>query len=159
MKAKIYRALERLLVVAVNFFAVAAAYVFVIYAMALLPGEKLIGGHCLPNHLKNKLHADYLVARKIPFSATAACFVEPPVQVLGSQNFWAESKSGIVGPKPIPPRGEWQLSLIREKKNWPVFIPYFAITGKDGWHFRIGCRWDDIDHYYVFPSVSVILEK
>lgn len=47
--------------------------------------------------------------------------------------------------KPIPDSGEWLLS-------WPL---YFAFQTKGGIHGRIGIRWDDVDHYYQFPSFTL----
>jgi len=46
--------------------------------------------------------------------------------------------------QPIPQQGHWELT-------WPL---YFAVTSSDGWHFRIGFRWDDVDGYYDL-SVSI----
>jgi hypothetical protein len=60
------------------------------------------------------------------------------------------------GPKPIPEPGEWQFSVVQVRPEIPLwFLPYFAYTTKEGDHFSIGCRWDDTDHYYIFPRVAV----
>jgi len=60
------------------------------------------------------------------------------------------------GPKPIPGPGEWQFSVVQVRPEIPLwFLPYFAYTTKEGDHFSIGCRWDDTDHYYIFPRVAV----
>lgn len=48
-------------------------------------------------------------------------------------------------PKPIPVKGEWWI-------GWP---PYIAITTKGGWHIRLGIRFDDVDLYYAWPSVTI----
>ena len=62
---------------------------------------------------------------------------------------------GHPGITPLPQRGEWQLSLVQERKGWPIYVPYFAFTTKGGWHFRVGCRWDTVDHYYTYPTLAL----
>ncbi len=47
--------------------------------------------------------------------------------------------------KPIPDRGHWLVA-------WP---PYLALQTQNGWHFRIGVRWDDVDSYYQVPSFTI----
>lgn len=130
-------------------------YFALIYGVALLPQERLIGSQCLPPHLQDKGHQDYLIGKWIPRSATSACFVEPPVMLLGSQKSSSPAPNGESGPGPIPERGTWQFSSVRIKRGVPLFLGYFAITTENGWHFRFGCRWNDVDHYYTFPSVSL----
>ena len=49
-------------------------------------------------------------------------------------------------PKPIPPAGRWHFTI------WPL---YFGMTTHSGWHFRLGVRYDDIDGYYSWPSVTL----
>jgi len=130
-------------------------YIALIYAVALLPHEKLIGNRCLPDNLKHLAHDDYISGlRGVPRSITSACFVEPPVLVLGNEKASAQTLDGKVGPHPLPDPGEWELAFVQEKKHWPIYIPYFAITTKNGWHFRLGCRWDHVDHYFTFVSLA-----
>ena len=137
--------------------AVMAGYMILLYLAALLPDERLIGNKCLPDSLKGKSHNDYYLpgTRWIPRSVTSWCMEEPPIQLLGNQKRQAHAQDGTTGPKPIPEAGEWQVSAVQMKKGWPLFLPYVAITTKSGRHFRIGCRWDDVDHYYTFPSIAI----
>ncbi len=120
-------------------------YFILLYILALCLG--ILGPNCLPAHLKNKDHSDYSFpgTQKIPRYATSWCLVEPPLMLLGNQ------KNSL----PLPEKGSWQFSIVIIKKNWPFVLPYFALTTKTGLHFRIGCRWDNIDHYYVFPSIAL----
>ena len=55
-------------------------------------------------------------------------------------------------PKPINPPGSWQISRF---PGGPLFSWYFGFTLKNGWHFRIGARWDDVDSYVQWPSIAV----
>ena len=83
---------------------------------------------CLPDHLKDKKHDDWpWPFRYVPRSWTAFCGKDP-------------------GYKPIPEPGKAVRHL------WP---PYFAVTTKGRWHFRIGARWDDVDHYFQFPTFTI----
>ncbi|MBI4160745.1 MAG: hypothetical protein HY506_02445 [Candidatus Yanofskybacteria bacterium] len=116
------------------------------------------GKACLPIPIqKGKLHQDYYFEflRWIPFAWTSWCFEEPPILIAGNQNYWEKLPGGSAGPKPLPRPGEWQLSIIQIKRGWPLFFPYFSFTTQDGLHFRIGCRWDDIDSYFVLPSFAI----
>jgi hypothetical protein len=77
--------------------------------------------------------------------------------LLGNQKetFPTRDRSAI-GPKPIPKPGEWQFSVVQVRAEIPIwFLPYFAYTTRQGSHFSIGCRWDDTDHYYIFPRIAV----
>jgi len=61
-------------------------------------------------------------------------------------------------PKPIPPPGQWQLSLCYPKFfDFEMVLPYFAITTKSGWHIRFGCRWSDDSsgRYYILLSLAL----
>lgn len=138
-------------------FSIFTLYMILIYAVALAPQEKLLGKRCLPDKLKERLHDDYYLPDTtwIPFYATSWCLVEPPILLIGNQKSKSQLKNGQEGPKPIPMPGEWQISIVQIKKKLPLILPYAAFTTKSNLHFRIGCRWDDIDHYYVFPSISV----
>lgn len=111
---------------------------------------------CLPPHIKNKKHTDYTLpgTKWIPFWATSWCFVEPPIMLLGNQKQRSVAANGQLGSSPIPEPGTWQLSMVQLKKQWVFTLPYFALTTKTGFHFRIGCRWDNVDHYFVFPSIA-----
>lgn len=110
----------------------------------------LVGKEALPPHLKSLKHDDWFVLKNVPRGLTAGRFVEPPRMMLGNQH-GVLCRNGRFGPKPIPANGEYQLSLVQVRAGWPFYLPYFAIT-IHRCHFRIGCRWDDVDHYYVIPS-------
>jgi hypothetical protein len=111
----------------------------------------------LPDGRDTRLHDDYYLffARQVPRRITSWGFVEPPVLLLGNQRQWFRTETGNVGPQPIPRPGNWQLSMVQIHAGYPFFLPYFALTTGSGWHFRIGCRWDDSDHYYTFPSIAL----
>lgn len=135
---------------------VITSYLIFIYATALFSNPPLIGKGALPPHLQNKKHIDYTLpgTKWIPWGWSSWHLVEPPWQYLGNQIQEAKTIDGQFGPSPIPEAGSWQFSLVQMKKDWPLLLPYFAFTTKSGWHFRLGCRWDDVDHYYVFPSFA-----
>jgi hypothetical protein len=121
----------------------------------LLPFERAESRTCLPSKLQDQPHGDYLPGlRWIPRSATSWCMVQPPKMVMGSQTNDCVRK-GLRGPEAIPARGQWQLSFVQVRERLPFFLPYFAITTKNGWHWRIGCRWDQSDGYYSFPSGAI----
>ncbi len=86
---------------------------------------------CLPDNLKGKKHEDWpWPFSLIPRDWTAFCGPAP-----SDPNY-----------KPVPSPGKTSSTV------WP---PYFATTTQDGWHFRIGARWDDVDKYYEFPSFKI----
>ncbi|MBI2607390.1 MAG: hypothetical protein HYW51_01030 [Candidatus Doudnabacteria bacterium] len=90
---------------------------------------------------------------------TARALLEPPTMIFGSRHYLqAMATSGEVGPKPIPANGQWQFSLVRIRKNSWFFLPYIAFTFCSV-HFRIGCRWDDVDHYYTLDSIALKIRK
>ena len=108
--------------------------------------------------------------RWIPRNWTSFRLRQAPNQILGNQSYWQNFYTGEVvkdipykadyqlGPKPIPRRGEWQLSLVPvEFGAWTLKLPYFAFKSRSGWHFRVGARWsDDHPHNYVtFPSLAI----
>ena len=138
-----------------------AGYCTTTFLVALTVNEGLAPKGCLPAYLKERTHVDYShlfrLLRWVPWSWTSWCFVEPPILILGNQTTKAVARDGSsVGPKPIPGPGEWQLSLVQVRTELPIcFLPYFACTTKRGTHFSIGCRWDDADHYYIFPRIAV----
>lgn len=113
------------------------------YLFAVFSG--LIGESALPEHLRSANHPDYVISvlRGIPRKVTSCHFVEPPIKILGNASV-----------KPISKPGSWQLSAVQVKKDWPFFFPYFAFTF-NGVHFRVGCRWDNVDHYYTMPSIAL----
>jgi len=130
-------------------------YFFFAYITASKHG--LIGGSCIPDHIRDKYHDDYYFKfmHIIPRKYTFGCFTEPPVMLFGNQNYWSLAKNDFVGPRPIPRPGEWQFSVILiEIKNMKLYLPYFAFTTSSGWHARIGCKWDDVDGYFVFFSIA-----
>jgi hypothetical protein len=141
------------------FLAFCCLYIISVYAVALLSSPPLIGKGAVPLHLKDAPHGDYLFFKSIPVSWSSFRFSEPPKLLIGNNLLFHKGRDGGYGPAPIPQKGGWQIAVIQEKTGWPIFLPYFAITTGGGWHFRIGCRWDDVDHYYVFPSIAVTHNK
>lgn len=112
----------------------------------------------LPPGLRTKPHGDYAVWpwSLIPRAATAFDFGRP-VLMFGNQGaeFFDPARQAYF-PKPIGEPGSWQIS--RYPKLGPILgrVPaYFAFTTKDGWHFRDGVRYDDVDHYCQWPSIAI----
>jgi hypothetical protein len=99
----------------------------------------------LPKHLQNRLHEDF----PWPFSfiprAWTAFDWGTPTKIKGTQRPYG----GVM--KPIGPKGTWQLSKFLDG---PWFAYYFAFTTKGGTHWRIGARYDDVDHYTEWPSIA-----
>ena len=138
----------------------AGGYVGTTLAVALTVNEGLTSNGCLPSYLKNRSRDDYTyffkAFRWVPWAWTSWCFAEPPIMLLGNQKGkFATRDHSAVGPKPIPEPGEWQFSVVQVRAGIPIwFLPYFAWTTQNGNHFSIGCRWDDTDHYYIFPRIA-----
>lgn len=89
--------------------------------------------NCLPPHLKEALHTDWLWPfSKVPRRWTSICGM-PPTKLIGNAPVNLEGSA-----KPTPQPGEWHIS-------WP---PYIAVTTQSRWSFRLGVRWDDVDFYY-----------
>lgn len=105
----------------------------------------------LPKHLKNKQHWDWpWPFSKIPRSWTAFDWGKPKL-VAGNTTNMVDGH-----PKPIPNAGEW--IVIRFPKApfyWKWAAWGIAVTQKNGWHFRIGARWDDVDNYCQMPSFAI----
>jgi hypothetical protein len=104
---------------------------------------------CLPAHLQDKKHDDWLWPFKyIPRSWTAFCG-DPPRKLFGNQETTAVAVGGrlFFYCKPVPQPGEWHI-------NWP---PYVAFTTKSRWSFRVGARWNDAagEAYYSFPAFRI----
>ena len=77
------------------------------------------------------------------------------MMLLGNEKSYGVAREGKSGPSAVPARGEWQFSLVQVRAHWPFFLPYVAVTLDNGWHARLGCRWDELDAYYSFPSVTI----
>lgn len=104
----------------------------------------------LPENLRGKRHADYPWGlRWVPREWTAFDWGAPKVYAgdLNPQDFG----DIYMAPKPITSPGTWQLSRF---PDGPWFAWYFAFTTKKGVHYRIGARWDDVDNYVEFPTIS-----
>ena len=87
---------------------------------------------CLPDHLKDERHTDWLWPFSyIPRAWNAFC---------GEGPIWLTPEQ-----KPIPLPGG--VSHHSRDKNG-ARRPYYGRTFKNGFHFRTGYRWDDVDHYY-----------
>ena len=110
------------------------------------------GRHCLPEHLRNKRHNDWLW----PFSYisrgwNAFCGEGPGVWGNAIRNMETEADDILVF-RPIPKPGN-SVWIWRDKDE--SLRPYYARTWrlKNFWngrylHFRVGFRWDDVDLYY-----------
>ncbi|GEM_PF-3364971 len=127
-------------------------YLFASYAIAYIWG----GSHALPSTLQDKTHTDFTISfmQWVPRAWTARTLVEAPFMILGSKDHpTALGKNGTRGPKPVSREGEWQISVVQVKQGLPFYLPYVAF-GACGYHWRIGTRWDDVDHYYIVFSVA-----
>jgi hypothetical protein len=122
----------------------------------------------LPPHLRGKRHWDFPPGLKwVPRGWTAFKWGAPvlmsgnPKLIEQGNGFFSPTiykhKNGTyeAAPKPINPPGTWQVSRFPDAP-WPLNkIPlYFAFTKKNGRHFRIGARWDDVDDYVQFPTFA-----
>ena len=121
----------------------------------------------LPDHLKGKLHADYPKwLQWVPRSWTSFTLVQPPRLLLGNQRNFSFA-GGSFGPAPIPEptntqRVAWSLQGVQITRSWPVLPLYFVISIRYKTkliHFRVGCRWDDVDGYYDFPSIAFFIRE
>jgi hypothetical protein len=133
------------------------AYYVIGLAVALVWG----GSDCLPAHLRGQKHDDRMRIKSwMSREMTSRSLVEPPVMLVGSrEHLMATARNGSHGPKPIPSPGHWQLSVARAYPGSWFYLPYFAFTTRFGLHFRIGTRWDDIDHYFTLDSFSIKLRR
>ena len=99
------------------------------------------GRHCLPEHLRERRHEDWLWPFSYIFRGwNAFCGEGPAFEDLRSE--W----------KPIPSPGHYTRHW-RDKDG--SLRPYYARTFclRNFWngrylHFRIGFRWDNVDFYY-----------
>ena len=89
----------------------------------------------------NTRHRDWFILRNVK-RYWFAFLGYPPVKVSGTayKELAIVLSNGFTRciPRPIPRNGQW----------WIGKPFYFAFTTKNGWHFRIGLRWDNIDGYY-----------
>jgi hypothetical protein len=85
----------------------------------------------------NERHSDWpLFFAAIPRAWTAWISDRPPVRLLGTER--------VEDHLDIPEPGKWVLA----------FPPYAAVTLRNGWHARIGLRYDYVDGYYQ-PSFTI----
>ncbi len=63
------------------------------------------------------------------------------------------SSKGLDKVDDIPNPGNWALTHVPGR---PWYGINFALTTQNGWHFRIGTfRYDFVDSYYTFPTVTL----
>ena len=134
---------------------VAGVYFLISYVFAWQQG--LIGKESLPKHLREELHRDYKFLKIVPRWATSGKFVEPPLWLAGNQEEFSYTLD-IVVPQPLPGSNQWQFSLVQIRERYPFYLPYLALTIQNV-HFRAGCRWDDTEHYYTFPSLALKIHE
>jgi len=132
---------------------VLAAICYFASGTVILGLEKIEKKACLPAELAGKTHNDYpLYARSIPREITSWCMAGPPIMIIGNQKAF---RPGTKDPLPIPSPEERQISVVQVRKNWPLVLPYLAMTTKHKWHLRIGARWNPTEGYYTFPSITI----
>lgn len=115
-----------------------------------------MSNNALPDHLKGKLHSDYIFPFcYIPRSWTSWLLTQPPKLIWGYKvNDWTSRKYSrnkkwktLRGPDPCQ-KTPWGMAL-----TWPFHI---CITfGKSGIYVRFGCRWDTVDSYYSVPAAFI----
>ncbi len=103
---------------------------------------------CLPPHLQDELHTDWIWPFSyVPRAWNAYC---------GKGPIWE------TGPeyqsKPIPDRGfksahTWDSAAFGEHRS------YWAITYSNGLHIRHGYRWDNVDNYYNYVVFTAKVVK
>lgn len=101
----------------------------------------------LPDHLKDKLHDDYIWPFKyIPRSFTSYILTQPPKLIWGrkvldwtSRKYNKSSNKTLCGPDPCQ-KTKWAFAL-----TWPL---HFTITF-NRFYLRIGARWDSVDEYFT----------
>lgn len=132
-------------------------YLILIYSIGFITSPPLFGKQHLPSHLQEQRHSDYSIpgTHWIPRSATSWHYQTPPILIAGRCSTLTADRYGQTCPKPIPKKGEWYFAIVPIKKELLLFLPYFAGTTETELHFRIGCRWDDVDFYYTFPSIAL----
>ncbi len=108
----------------------------------------------LPPHLRHRPHEDWpWLFKKVPRAWTAFSWGRPR---LVAGNLWPVDfdmpRVGLPAPMPITSRRTWQVSRFPDGPWWAW---YFAFTLPNGWHVRLGARWDDVDRYVEWPSVAI----
>lgn len=109
----------------------------------------LPSGKELPAHLRRG-HDDYpLLFAWIPRSWTAFFWGEPSMMLGNQKHFLGDS------PKPIGEPGSFQVSRFPDLPIPFSWLPlYIAFTTPNGWHVRLGARWDDVDSYIQVPTIA-----
>jgi hypothetical protein len=95
-----------------------------------------------------RTHSDWIwPLQYVPRRWTIVCG-NPPQKTFGTTPLRRMQFHGaqFAYPQPIPPPGHWHFT------TWPI---YFGMSTRSGWHFRIGVRYDDIDGYYTWPSLTI----
>ena len=111
-----------------------------------------MGNSCLPKNLKGKNHWDWpWPLSYIPRSWTSYCLGKrPPEKILGNQKQMRYCEVY----KHLPNKKRYGPAPIGEPGTWLFAMPFFiGFTLKNGWHFHMGARWDDVDVYYTIPSI------
>ncbi len=110
---------------------------------------------CLPEHLRDRRHDDWLWPFSyIPRAWNAFCGKGPVWHAIAPCSLRALARlsnvKGLFKPIPKPGIAVWYL---RDEDG--SFRPYYAVTWRlrNFWngrylHFRIGFRWDDVDLYF-----------
>lgn len=123
---------------------------------------------CLPESLRGRKHDDWpSPISAIPRSYTVVCddsWPEVPELLAGDSGWTLEDKHRFghftdeflekYGSRlPIPKPGHWVITAVFYTEDIP--LPYFAITLKNNFHFRIGAvRWDEVDHYWELWTIA-----
>lgn len=111
----------------------------------------------LPEKLRGTKHWDFPPGlRWIPRAWTSYQWGKPKM-LLGNQKEVRKD-----APAPIGEANSWQLSFYPAAPWWAkltglaFYAAYSGGRGEDGKfrHYRIGCRWDDVDSYSTILSVA-----
>lgn len=115
--------------------------IIAVVILILLYIKHVRGIKALPEHLKYKIHNDWVFPFCfIPRSLNAFNFRQPPKLLIGSKNLldWTEKSYGkdLIRKKGLNPcqrHPSWYLA-------WPL---YFTITWTNVRYLRLGFRWED----------------
>ena len=131
-----------------------------------------MAGECLPDHLKDRLHDDYIWPFcYIPRRWTSFCWKQPPKLLFGigvtrwvtvgdeswlftpgeeKRIFFLGHPYAPYGPSPLQKLSPWSFQI-----TWPFHVAFHVFLGKRPLFVRFGARWDSLDRYYTFPSFFI----
>lgn len=125
---------------------IVVGYFAIGYAVAYL-----FCNHGLPPHVVGLPHSDLTIKffQRMPRTVDARKLDGIPIMVMISKNHPYTCQWGCgCAPKPVSSYGHWQVSMMQVKSYLPFYLPYIA-GSYNNTIWRVGCRWDDIDNYFI----------